>query len=181
MNDADFDIIRNIQKGQVNDFELLVKKYQLPVFNALFHILHQETVARELAQEVFVKAYEHLDSFNFKSRFFSWIYRIAINTALSYQKRQNQQKNTSQFPGHYERPVDEKIMEKEKAEILEKAIGQLENKYKMVILLRYFEQLSYSEIAEVLKISEKKVKSRLYSSRKLLKNILQGFDYFSWQ
>jgi len=179
MNDADFDIIRSIQKGQVNDFEMLVIKYQSAVFNVLYQILHQEAVARELAQDVFVKAYEHLDSFNFKSRFFSWIYRIAINTALSYQKKQNQQKNTSQFQGHFEKPVDEKIMEKEKTAILEKAIGRLENKYKMVILLRYFEQLSYSEISGALGISEKKVKSRLFSSRKLLKNILQESDYFS--
>jgi RNA polymerase sigma-70 factor, ECF subfamily len=179
MNDADFDIIRNIQKGQVNDFELLVKKYQSAVFNVLFHILHQEGIARELSQDVFVKAYEHLDSFNFKSRFFSWIYRIAINTGISYQKKQHQHLFTNRFPGNYEEGVDEKIMEKEKAAMLKEAINRLKNKYKMVILLRYYEQLSYAEMAEVLGISENKVKSRLFCSRKLLKTILQEFGYFS--
>jgi RNA polymerase sigma-70 factor (ECF subfamily) len=179
MNDADFDIIRNIQKGQVNDYEWLVKKYQSAVYNVLYHFFHQEELALELSQETFVKAYEHLGNFNFKSRFFSWIYRIAINTAISYQKKQNRQKNTGQFMGYFEKPVDEKIMENEKTVLLEKAIDRLENKYKMVILLKYFEQLSYADMAQVLGISEKKVKSRLFVSRKLLKNILLEFDYFS--
>jgi RNA polymerase sigma-70 factor, ECF subfamily len=179
MNDADFDIIRNIQKGRVNDFELLVRKYQSAVFNVLYHIIHQEGIARELSQEVFVKAYEHMDSFNFKSKFFSWIYRIAINTGISYQKKQHQHLFTNRFPGNFEEGVEEKIMEKEKAAILKNAIHRLKDKYKMVILLKYYEQLSYAEMAEVLGISEDKVKSRLFCSRKLLKNILHDAGYFA--
>jgi RNA polymerase sigma-70 factor, ECF subfamily len=178
MNDEDFDIIRNIQKGQVNDFELLVRKYQSPVFNVLYRMLHQEEIAKEMAQEVFVKAYEHLDTFNFKNRFFSWIYRIAINTAISYRKKQQQYIFTDHYPRFSIESAEDRLLGKEKSALLHKAIGQLKHKYKAVIVLRYFEQLSYAEIAGVLGISESKVKSRLFASRSLLKDLLSDTGYF---
>jgi RNA polymerase sigma-70 factor, ECF subfamily len=178
MNEAEFDIIRRIQNGQVNDYELLVRKYQSAVFNVLLHMLHREEEARELTQDVFVKAYEHLDAFNFESKFYSWIYRIAINSAISFRKKQRHLIFTGYFPQLFEETADEQMMEKEKNMLLHKAIGRLKSKYKAVVVLRYFQQLSYNEIAEVLHVSESKVKSRLFCSRKLLKEMLQETGYF---
>lgn len=178
MNDLDFDIIRSIQNGQVNDYEALVKKYQSTVFNVVFRMLNQRESAEALTQEVFVKAYENLDSFNFKSRFFSWIYRIAINTAISYRKNNQRFVSLEHMPQHMVKPVEAQMMDKERSATLKAAINRLKEKYKTVIVLRYYEQLSYNEIAEILNIHEKKVKSRLFDARQLLRNHLQESDFF---
>ncbi len=178
MNDPDFDIIRNVQQGQVNDYEVLVKKYQSPVFNLLYRMLNQQESAEALTQEVLVKAYENLGSFNFKSRFFSWIYRIAINTAISYRKKNLRFVTLDSMPQDVVKPAEEILMAKERSAILQAAINRLKDKYKTVIILRYYEQLSYHEIAEALNIDERKVKSRLFDARQLLRSQLQNNNFF---
>lgn len=178
MNDPDYDIIRNVQLGKLNDYEVLVKKYQSPVFNILYRMLNQSESAEALTQEVFVKAYEKLDSFNFKSRFFSWIYRIAINTAISYRKKTLRFVSLESMPQQVVSPVEEKMMVKERSDMLKAAINCLKEKYKAVIVLRYYEELNYNEMAEALDIPERKVKSRLFDARQLLKGQLQELDFF---
>lgn len=178
MNDIDFDIIRSVQNGQVKDYETLVNKYQSAIFNVLFQMLQQRETAKELAQDVFVKAYEHLDTFNYRSKFFSWIYRIAINTALSYQKKQQRYVSLEGVPHDVDRPAEDRLVEKESSTLLRAAVNRLKDKYKTVIVLRYFEQLSYAEIAAVLDIPEKMVKSRLFDARQLLRGHLQESNYF---
>jgi RNA polymerase sigma-70 factor (ECF subfamily) len=178
MNDQDFDIIRSILEGQVNDYEVLVKKYQSTVFNVLFRMLHQREPAEALTQDVFVKAYENLGSFNFSSRFFSWLYRIAINTAISYRQKNQRFVSLDHMPQHLVKPVEENLMAKERSAALHAAINRLKEKYKTVIVLRYYEQLSYNEMAGILNIEEKKIKSRLFDARQLLRDYLQKCDFF---
>lgn len=178
MNDNDFDIIRSVLNGQVNHYKTLVERYQSAIFHLLIQMVQHHDEAKGLTQEVFVKAYENLDKFNFKSKFFSWIYRIAINTAITYRKQQQRFVGIEELPQQMVKPVEEKMLAREKSTLLKKAVSKLADKYQSVIVLRYFEQLSYAEMAEILNITEKKVKSRLFDARKMLKTLLEESGYF---
>ncbi|NCC73171.1 MAG: sigma-70 family RNA polymerase sigma factor [Sphingobacteriia bacterium] len=178
MIDEEYEIIRRIQQGQVNDFEILVIKYQSAVFKLLINMLHNFSTAEELTQDVFVKAYEHLGKFNFNSRFFSWLYRIAINDAISYNQKKKNWSTEQYIPESPEKSAEEIIIADEKQQVLNHCIHQLTEKNKAVIILKYYEHLSYEEIAEVLSINEEKVKSRLFEARKALKNLLEQNHYF---
>ncbi len=172
----DHNVIRSVLQGDVNAYSLLVKRYQVPVYNLLLRMLHNGSEAEELTQLVFIKAYEALPGFNFNYRFFSWLYRIAINEALAQLK---QQKRNASLVGMEQQNdnVGEEISEKEM--LVQRAILRLNDKHKTVVILKYYQQLSYKEIAFMLKITEQKVRSRLYDARVQLKQILEQTTYFS--
>lgn len=178
MIEDEYEIIRKVQQGDINQFNFLVVKYQSAVFNLLFNMLHQYSLAEELTQEVFVRSYENLNSFNFKSRFFSWIYRIAINTAISHKKKIRPLVGLEHVAPETDNSAEAVIISTEREILLKQAIEKLTLKHKLVVVMKYFEDLSYSEIAEILKINEEKVKSRLFDARKRLKSTLEKNNYF---
>jgi RNA polymerase sigma-70 factor, ECF subfamily len=173
----DHNSIRSVLQGDVNVYGLLVKRYQVPVYNLLLRMLHSGSEAEELTQLVFIKAYEALPGFNFNYRFFSWLYRIAINEALAQMKYQ---KRYDTLVGMEQRTeiIDEEEPEKEL--LVRHAIQRLNHKHKAVVILKYYQQLPYKEIAYMLDIPERKVKSRLYDARIQLKHILEQTTYFSY-
>ncbi len=171
----DHAIINRVLYESTEAYRLLVAKYQIPVYNLLLRMVHDRDDAKELTQEVFVKAYEALPSFRFEYRFFSWLYRIAINLALSHIKKQRQYVGLEQIKNFAEE-TNEKDTENENH--LKMAVEKLKDKYKTVIVLKYYQQLSYKEVAVVLDISEKKVRSRLYDARMQIKEMLETSSYY---
>ncbi|MDO8896153.1 MAG: RNA polymerase sigma factor [Bacteroidales bacterium] len=176
IKDDDHDIVRRVLFESVNVYELLVVKYQGPVFNLFLRMIHDRDEAEEMTQIVFIKAYEALPAFSFEHRFFSWLYRIAVNQALNELKKQRRFVDIEKIKN-----ISEEAIEKDadKDRLLQNAIDKLKDKYKAVIVLKYFQQLSYKEVAFALNIPEKKVRSRLYDARLQLKEILErNTDYF---
>lgn len=158
-------------------FGLLVDKYQGPVFNAVFHMVRSYEDAREISQEVFLKAFENLSSFNPHRKFFSWIYRIAINESINFVESR---RPTGDLPRSLKsnRPDPEKSYESlETSRHVHDALDQLTPAQRSVILLRHFFHLSYREMAEVLEIPEKTVKSRLFDARRNLRDLLANKGY----
>ncbi len=168
--DEDHDVIRNVLNGDINSYRRLVEKYQGPVFNLLIKMINNYEDAEELTQDVFVKAYESLAGFNFKYRFFSWIYKIAINRALAELKHKKRHTGIEHIQN---RLSEENTDETESGAHIKIAINKLKDLYKAVIILKYYEGLSYKEIAVVLDIPEKKVRSRLYDARIKMKEVLE--------
>jgi len=167
-------IIEVILAGHVQQYGLLVDRYQNPVFRVIFNMVHNYEDARELTQDVFVKAYESLHQYNPEYKFFSWIYRIAINRALLFVRNKKPYVPLEKIALHRETapgPETEYDLKTRDA-LIGKAVGSLKEKYKTVVLLKYYAGLSYGEIAETLEIPEKTVKSRLFDARMLLKNKL---------
>lgn len=129
--------------------------------------------AADVAQSVFVKAYEKLDSFDTNHEFFSWIYRIAINESINFQKR-------TKRLDEYESGVTAVLAPTQEAEHgadvlrdeIVDAIETLTMDYQIVIVLRHFHDFSYEEMAEVLSVPEKTIKSRLFTARQQLKEVL---------
>ncbi|MBN1768333.1 MAG: RNA polymerase sigma factor [Prolixibacteraceae bacterium] len=171
--DDDKIIIEEILKGEVSRFELLVKKYQQPVYNVIFRISGNVEDAKEITQDVFVKSYESLRNYKPDYKFFSWLYRIAINSALMHNKQNRRfvllSENTERQPEFQSTNAEEN---EHKYKQLNKALIELPEKYKSVIVLKYYAALSYAQIATITGIDEKRVKSRLYDGRALLKELL---------
>lgn len=170
----DGQIIRAILDGQTALYRLLVERYQNPVFRVIYKIVNNHEEAGELTQDVFVKAYESLPQYDPRYKFFSWIYRMAINRALLCLRTRKPCVEADKIPAH------ERLAQKEepfdlvtKSTLIDKAVNELDKKYKTVIMLKYFAGLSYSEISETLDIPEKTIKSRLFDARMLLKDKLE--------
>jgi RNA polymerase sigma-70 factor (ECF subfamily) len=171
--DDDTELVRRCVRGDRRAFERLVLKYQKPVYNAALRMLHHPEDARDVAQTVFLKAYEHLADFDPTHRFYSWIYRIALNESIN---QLNGRKRVVPVPE--DEPADgpgpEQVLDAElSGRRIQVALMTLTGEYRAVIVLRHFLDCSYEEMAEVLQLPEKTVKSRLYSARQLLKDALQ--------
>jgi RNA polymerase sigma-70 factor (ECF subfamily) len=170
---TDAELVRESLAGNQRAFEVLVRKYEKPIYNVALRILKDTDDAMDAAQTVFVKAYEKLDTFDEKREFFSWIYRIAINESLNASKRMRRQDEyesgvTAALPASQEEQHSAEILSEE----IGKAIEVLTVDYRMVIVLRHFHDFSYQEMAEILDVPEKTVKSRLFTARQQLKEIL---------
>lgn len=176
IKDDDHDIVRRVLFESTNAYESLVVKYQRPVYNLFLRMIHDRDEAEELTQIVFIKAYEALSAFSFEYRFFSWLYRIAVNQALNELKKQRRFVDIEKIKNISEEAIEK---DSDKNRLLQNAIDKLKDKYKAVIVLKYFQQLSYKEVAFALNITEKKVRSRLYDARLQLKETLErNTEYF---
>jgi RNA polymerase sigma-70 factor (ECF subfamily) len=135
--------------------------------------------AEDIAQSVFVKAYESLNSFNPRYKFFSWIYRMTINESINFIKHRRPSADLSAGMASSEKNPEESLSEKNLRETLLDAMMKLEIDYRAIIILKHFEGFSYEEISYILELPEKTVKSRLYTSRQNLREILisEGVEF----
>lgn len=164
----DKNVVERVLEGKKDDYRYLVQKYQKPVYHYIYRMIHNQEAAKEITQQVFVKCFEKLSSYNSNYKFFSWIYRITINETINYIKYHKRVLSIDEYKGKLYNKETDSLEKTELKMILEKAVSELAIKFQSVINLKYFEDLSYTEIAEILGISEKKVKSRLFTARKKL-------------
>lgn len=171
-NSRDQALIKRCQGGDRRALEELLEHYQRPVYNAAYRMLGNPEDASDVTQAVFLKVFEHLDSYKPEYRIFSWIYRIAINESINQINRGKRDEaldegQPSTAPGPAEETESDDASRR-----VQDALMSLQEDYRMVIVLRHFSELSYREISEVLHIPEITVKSRLYTARQILKDQL---------
>ena len=168
---TDRDLILRARRGdaKADAFGELVTRYQVSVFNVCYRILHERGEAEDLAQESFMRAYERLNTFDLEREFGPWIRRVAANLCLNHLESR---KVTAQF--NDERDVDkgqgpEAVTEvRERSEQLRQALASLPPRYRVVVELRHYQEMSYDEIAAELNIPISDVKSHLFRARKIL-------------
>ena len=178
------DIIKKCKKGDRDAFDELVKMYQNKVVNIAYGMLSDSDDALDAAQEVFIKVYRGLDSFQEKSSFSTWIYRICANVCNdSLRKRQRRgitvsiendddgDNNISEIPSDTPTP-EENVMMNERQRAVREAINNLSDEYREIIVYSDINQLSYDEISKVLKCPVGTIKSRLNRARNALRKIL---------
>lgn len=169
--DSDKVLVVKCLSGDKNAFGELVNKYQLPMYNTVLNIIQDTDDAKDILQRSFIKAWENLDSYNADFRFFSWMYRIVLNETLNSARKKKS--NPTELTDFLEQDTPhDKLVRKETVNRLAFAISKLNADSRAVILLRYFEDMSYAEMADVLEIDEKTVKSRLFSARLKLREAL---------
>ncbi len=150
----------------------LVSQYERPVFNAAYRILGNADDAADITQTVFLKVFEHISDYDPKFRFFSWIYRIAINESLNQVKKRRNQEPLADSQASPWRSPEEHLESKRLCNRVQGALMQLETDYRTVVVLKHMSGCSYQQISEILQIPEKTVKSRLYTARQLMKKTL---------
>jgi RNA polymerase sigma-70 factor (ECF subfamily) len=172
MEEADRRLVDRAVKGDRQAFGVLVGKYQKPVFNIALRMTRSYADAQDIAQATFLKAFEKLESYNEQYKFFSWLYRIAVNESLNFVRYRVPQQETdlniaSDEPSPLERSEEENLVS-----MIEASLLDLKVEHRTVIVLKHLQGLSYSEISEILDLPGKTVKSRLFTARQVLKEIL---------
>lgn len=177
MDDAtDQALLERLRNGDREAFAELVIRYQRPIYNAAFWILRKPEDASDVAQTVFLRVAERLDEYDDRYRFFSWIYRIAVNESLNLLRRGGREEvldDEADLPGAERDDPESRANDAESAARVRGAVLRLSPGDRMVITLRHFAELSYEEMGEVLEIDQKTVKSRLYEARQRLRAMLE--------
>jgi len=172
MSEDDNDYVLRCIRGDREAFGTLVDRYQRPVFNAVLRMVRSNEDASDVTQQIFLKAYTNLNRFDTKRKFFSWLYRLAMNETINFLRSRREHEELSESLQAPDRSAEERLEADETAAIVRQEVGNLNVDHRAVIVLRHFLQLSYHEAAEVLDVPEKTVKSRLFSARETLRGSL---------
>jgi RNA polymerase sigma-70 factor, ECF subfamily len=179
-DDADQQLVQRVQAGDKTAFNLLVVKYQHRVLKLVSRFVNDAAEAEDVAQEAFIKAYRAIPSFRGDSAFYTWLYRIAINTAknalVSNRRRPVDFDLDLQDPDQYERQARLKeadtpegvLLTEEIRQVVEHAMEQLPEDLRTAIVLRELEGLSYEEIAEAMDCPVGTVRSRIFRAREAI-------------
>lgn len=159
--------------GDSSAFGALVDSYEGKLYNVALQITGSRDDAMDVTQAAFTKAYEKLHTYDQSYRFFSWIYRIAINEALNLTRRRGSSSALEPEVALARDDPEQLSSDHQLRRILLKAVDELSAEHRAVVVLKHLQGLSYREIAEVLGISEARVKSRLFSARQRLRQLLE--------
>ena len=178
------EIIERVLAGDNDAFGLLVEAYQTRVYNLALRLCGNRDDAFDLAQESFFRAWRSLSGFQFESSFSTWLFRLCSNICLDWLRAKKRRPTVSmstvddegeesqlELPDPGKSP-EELLLDAEEREALARAMNQLPVEYREILTLRAIQDLSYTEIAEILKIKEGTVKSRLSRARLALRNKL---------
>lgn len=175
-DEADRALLERYRKGDRDAFTELVVRYQRPIYNAAFWILRRAEDASDIAQVVFLRVAERADDYDPQYRFFSWIYRIAVNESLNLLRRSGNEDpldDDADVPEPESANPESRLGEAERAARLRQALMTMSTTDRTVLTLRHFSECSYQEIAEILEVDESTVKSRLYEARQRLRSLLE--------
>lgn len=172
-------LIRRTLDGHNEAFGQLICKYQDRLYNGMVHILRSEPEAEDVVQDAFVLAFTKLDTFKGKSAFFTWLYRIGYNVAITRIRRR---KNTVSLTANPERSLDfpdqgpapdDRLEQQEEAMQLMEAMNRLSDEHRAILVLREMDDLDYDAISEILDLPIGTVRSRLHRARSSLREELE--------
>jgi RNA polymerase sigma-70 factor (ECF subfamily) len=166
------ELVARSLEGDTRAYGKLIDAHQRVLFNLALRMVNDHEDAKDLTQIVFIKAYENLATFELGRKFFSWIYRIMVNESLNWIARRRSAEPLDEGMETSERGPDRVAESNEVNGIIQAALTELSSDHRQVILLRHFAQLSHQEMSELLEIPEKTVKSRLFTARRILGEIL---------
>ena len=181
---SDYEIIAKVLGGEKDHYALLIRKYNQRLYRVGMSVINDDAEVEDVMQVVYIKAYENLGKFEFKSDFSTWITRILINESLLRLKKRkqllriNDDTINNQVSKQHQVDVQTPFMNVVNTElkvILEKAIQQLPEKYRTVFIMRELESMNVTETSECLELSEVNVKVRLNRAKALLKNLLSKY------
>ena len=190
MREEDRKLIERARQGDERAYRALVKKYERPVFNICLRMMRDRDAAEDLAQDAFIKVFSMLERYNPTYAFSSWLFKITSNLCIdSMRKRRIDtlpmdepiRSERGEFKRQYAAPEDtpEKIVvTDERMKMLTDAIDLLPPHYRIMIVLRHQEDLSYEEIAETLEVPLGTVKARIHRAREMLKRRLENTEFW---
>ena len=183
--DVDQQLVERVQKGDKRAFDLLVLKYQHKIFAVISRFIRDHSEVQDVAQDAFIKAYRALPNFRGESAFYTWMYRIAINTAKNYLVARNRRPPSSDlevedaefYPGsesmHEMNTPESNLMRDELQTVIDAAFRELPDDLRMAVSLRELDGLSYEEIAEAMACPIGTVRSRIFRAREAIDKKIQ--------
>lgn len=188
--EANFDwrVVQSVQAGDVAAFDQLILKYRERVYAMIYNMTSNREDAADLTQDAFIKAFQSINRFQGQSSFFTWLYRIAMNAALSHIRR-NKLRSFFSFDKIHEdaavaavidrltdkKDVEREVFVNELHEKLNEALQKLSTTHRTVVTLFEIDGLSHEEIAEIMDCSAGTVRSRLHYAKQLLQVELQSY------
>ncbi|MFA4015269.1 MAG: hypothetical protein RUDDFDWM_000349 [Candidatus Fervidibacterota bacterium] len=190
----DEELVEMAQNGDRNAFTILVKRYQDRIYNLIYRYVGNVEDALDLTQETFIKAFVKLGEFRGNSKFYTWLYRIAVNACIDFRRRErisivhwddikpnefdrldmDESMNSVDVVGEDNNP-EMHMLKSELKQIVREAISALPEHLRIVLILREYEDLSYEEIASIVGCRVGTVKSRLFQAREMLKRKLSPY------
>jgi RNA polymerase sigma-70 factor (ECF subfamily) len=184
-NNEDWSVVESCLHGNRQDYALLVKKYERPVFNIVYRLTGDFEMANDITQETFIKAYRSLRQVRVEFKFSNWLFKIATNLCRDQFKKKKPEAEISLDESiavtgsvilcddsNNSLDPEEKLVLKEEQKQVLGAIESLPFLYRKIIVLRYIQDLAYKEIAYILKIPMGRVKVQLHRAHKILRNEL---------
>ena len=175
-NDSDIALVERSRNGDWAAFTELVVRYQRPIYNAAFWVLHKAEDANDVTQVVFLKVAERLDEYDPRYKFFSWIYRIAVNESLNLLRRNKREESLDDevdLPAAADADPERQASSAQISRRIRSALMKMTPNDRMVLTLRHFSECTYDEIGQILDIDQKTVKSRLFEARQRLRELLK--------
>src|SRR6202161_1836410 len=183
MTRSDVQLMLDVKAGDDESFNLLLQKYRTPLVNFLYRMVRDTATAEDLAQEVFLRVYRARKQYSPSAKFTTWLFRIATNLALNsvrdnrYRKMEtsidapqsNEEDATPRELPAREMRIAERLVERDRAEFIRRAVALLPEKQRVAVLLHKYEEMDYAEIAKVLDCSESALKSLLFRAYETLR------------
>ena len=191
MREEDIELIARARSGDERAFRTLLGKYERAVYSICLRMVRDREEASDLSQESFIKVFNMLERYNPSYAFSSWLFKITSNLCIDYLRKRRIETYAMDDPidgekgeiqRQYEAPdldPEQEMLKKEKMTRLDDAINALPEHYRIMLVLRHQEHLSYEEIASTLEIPLGTVKARIHRAREMLKSSLQGRDFFT--
>ena len=187
LNDAE--IMLELKAGNMQAFDILLNKYRKPIIHFMFRMVHNQAVAEELAQEVFLRVYRSRETYRAVARFSTWLYRIATNLGVNHARDTRHERTASTVfldepdseTGTTPDVADETpsaeadLLRQERLKAIRQHVMALPDRQKTAVLMHKYEGLDYKQIGEVLKLSESATKSLLFRAYQTLREKLKGF------
>ena len=186
--DADLVTVQRVQAGDVAAFDALILKYRERVYGIVYNMTSNREDAADLTQDAFIKAFQSIHRFSGHSSFFTWLYRIAVNSTLTHLRKAklrtffsfekiNDEDKTAELVNQLtdKKGGDRELFIRELQEKLNEAMMKLSIKHRTVVTLFEVEGLSHEEIAEIMECSVGTVRSRLHYAKQLLQGELQRY------
>lgn len=182
-------IMLALRDGDMAGFDFLIQKYRKPIMHFMYRMVHNQAVAEELAQEVFLRVYRSRATYRAEARFSTWLYRIATNLGVNYARDNRHERNASMV---YLSEVDPEtgmtpdvadttpgaeanLLRRERLNAIRQHVLALPERQRMAVLMHKYEGMDYKQIGDVLKLSESATKSLLFRAYQSLRDKLKSF------
>jgi RNA polymerase sigma-70 factor (ECF subfamily) len=168
MND-DLSLVERYKNGDEKAFDELFERYKEAIYSVCYRFVRNEEDARDLTQDTFIKIYRNIKNFNGKSKFFTWIYRIAVNTCISFRRKS---RNEEEFNNSISKEPERNIPLKK---AIDDALSKLPSRQRMTFILRHYEGYTFEEISEIMGISTGAAKANHFQAVKKLRIYLKDW------
>ncbi len=182
-------IMLELRAGNMAGFDFLIQKYRKPIIHFMYRMVHNQAVAEELAQEVFLRVYRSRETYRAEARFSTWLYRIATNLGVNYARDNRHERmastvyldeadsetGTTPDVADLTPDAEAKLLRQERLKAIREHVMSLPERQRMAVLMHKYEGMDYKQIGDVLKLSESATKSLLFRAYQTLREKLKAF------